>query len=214
MPTKRMSIRTPLYIATASAFCCAFIWLCRGIYLYWNDVRLINFLAAWIPFVLSILLAFVPEHKMSTKKKLIWRGSVIFVGFAWSVVLWHQQVITDEASKRDQKTIVTEAVTQSSIHADQQIGNVRSDVQNVKNDLEAKINDTVSRSTSSLNESIGRVNKPVPPEVPRLQFTLWKAEMQSAEFPILASSIRPDKDGTFSIDFTFSNLASTSADAV
>jgi hypothetical protein len=91
-------------------------------------------LAAWISFVLSF--AFVPEHKMSTTKKILWRSGVIAVGFIWSVVLWHQQVITDKTAKEDQERIVTKAVTQSNEHSDKQIGAVRQDVQGVETDMQ------------------------------------------------------------------------------
>src|SRR5258707_14704092 len=93
--SNRLSLRPALWVAFGSSSACALVWLGWGIYLYWNDVRLVNFLAAWIPFVLSILVAFVPEHKMTTAKKYLWRGGVMFVGLAWSIVLWHQQVVTD-----------------------------------------------------------------------------------------------------------------------
>jgi hypothetical protein len=214
MATKQMSLRGPLYIAAVSVAFCALIWLGWGIYLYWNDVKLLNFLAAWIPFVLSILIAFLPEHEMNEKKKVFRRFSIILIGFAWSVVLWHQQVIADAKTSTDQQSMVTEAVKQSNLHSDQQIGAVRSDVQGVKKDLEDKISDTVSKSTSNLSESIGKVNKPSPPELARLQFTLWKDGMSITELPILTNTIHAELDGTYSVGFSFSNISSTSADAV
>src|SRR5216684_8879088 len=80
MAEKRMSYRTALYVAGTSVATCAILWLSWGIYLYWNDLKLVNFLAAWIPFVLSLLLAFVPEHEMTPVKKFFWRSSVIGIG--------------------------------------------------------------------------------------------------------------------------------------
>jgi len=183
LPPKQMSTRIPLLVAVASVSACALLWLGCGVYLYWNDPRLLNFLAAWIPFVLSLLLAFVPEHKMNTTNKILWRSGVIGLGFVWSVVLWHQQVITDKAAREDRERIVTTAVNQSNQHSDQQIGAVRTDVQGVKNDvqgvkkdLEDKLSDTISKSTSTLSESIGKVNKPESQELARLQFSLMTEE--------------------------------------
>src|ERR1022692_1354441 len=110
IPGKRMSMRIPSFIGIATVVFCALIWLCRGMYVYWDDPKIVNFLAAWIPLVLSILVAFVPEHQMTVKKKIMWRGSVILVGFIWSVVLWHQQDITDRIARADQERMVTNAV--------------------------------------------------------------------------------------------------------
>ena len=60
---KRMSIRTPLVIGGAGIAACGIAFLSFGLYILWDSPRLINFLAAWIPFVLSILFAFVPSGK-------------------------------------------------------------------------------------------------------------------------------------------------------
>jgi hypothetical protein len=212
---KRMSFRVPLWVAVASFSACGLFWLFWGIYLYWNDVRLVNFLAAWIPFVLSILLAFVPEHKMSTKKKVLWRSSVIFIGFVWSVVLWHQQVITDLEAKKDQTAIVTQAVTQSNQHSDEQIGAVRSDVQGVKSDVQGvkkDLQDTVKKSTSSLSESIGKVGKPEPPQLAKLRFTLWTDATNSEQFPLVTETTLQVHEGSVAVEFTIQNIADVSAE--
>jgi hypothetical protein len=218
--SKGMSMRVPIWVAVSSASACALIWLCWGIYLYWNDVRLLNFLAAWIPFVLSVLLAFVPEHKMSTRKKILWRSGVITVGFIWSVVLWHQQVIMDKTAREDQTRIVTQAVTQSNEHSDQQIGTVRSDVQGVKSDvqgvkkdLEAKINDTISKSTSEITSGLSKVGKPEPLEPARVEFSLFTVRPRT-DPPVLLGSVQQDKDGNFPVEVMFTNISDTSADAL
>jgi hypothetical protein len=74
---------------------------------WWNNLNIINFLAAWIPFVISIFIAFVPEREMTVRQKWFWRSGVIVIGFIWSAVLWHQQVIMDTAAKTGQAEIVT-----------------------------------------------------------------------------------------------------------
>lgn len=182
VPRHWSSYRIPLVVAVSSFSAGLLIWLVREIYLYWNNVRLVNFLAAWIPFVLSILVAFVPEHKMSIWKKILWRSAVIAAGFMWSAVLWHQQVVTELAAKEQQEGILAKAVTQSNQHSDQQIGVVRSDVQSVKTDVQGikgdvlNINDAISKSTSTINESIGKVGKPAPPELARLHFSFYTEE--------------------------------------
>ena len=220
MPVNRMSMRTPLWVAAGSVLACGLAWLSCGVYIYWNNPKLINFLAAWIPFVLSLLLAFVPEREMNTRKRIIWRSSVVGIGFIWSVVLWHQQVIVDESARQDQIKIVTTAVTQSNQHSDLQIGMVRSDLQGVKNDvqdvkkdLEVEISDTISKSTSRISESIGKVNKPIPPELATLQLSLY-GEGIAIGSPLLSSSINRDRDGNVPVDITLSNTSDTTAENI
>jgi hypothetical protein len=197
MPGMRMSLRVPFWVAGSSAVSCALIWLGWGIYLYWNDIRLVNFLAAWIPFVLSTLIAFVPEHKMTKAKKAWWRTSVIAVGFAWSLVLWHQQLIADETARADQLAIVTKAVTQSNAHSDEKIGEVRQDVQGVKTDV-LSVKQALSTSTSSLNESIGKVRLPAS-EKAAYEVSLWPATI--TEWPIRRQSL-PIVNGVVTFSFT------------
>ena len=211
--SKRLSLRTPFLVAAIGAAVCAVAWLSWGIYLYWNDPKLVNFLAAWIPFVISILLAFVPESEMTRRKKLWWRGSVIGVGFIWSVVLWHQQVITDDVFRKDQARIVSEAVTKSNAHSDQQFGTIRGDVKDVKTDLEEEINATISKSTSSLNESIGKA-APKPPEFAHLKFSVFKDKIRIDEIPILTANRPKDKDGNIAVEVFFMNTSDVSADAL
>jgi hypothetical protein len=223
--SKHLSVRPALWVAGGSALACAVIWTGWGAYLYWNDVRLVNFLAAWIPFVLSILLAFVPEHKMTTIKKLLWRGSVIFVGFVWSAVLWHQQVVTDATARKDQEHIVASAVTKANEHSDQKIGAVQKDVQGVKTDVggvksdlkETKdtLSNMVSESEEAITSGLSKVGKPEPPELARLQFTLFPPpDDPEARLPILTRSISQDKDGNVSVDVSFTNTSGTAADTV
>jgi hypothetical protein len=186
---------------------CALVWICRGIYIHHrDDLKFVNFLAAWIPFVLSLLVAFVPESKMSTAKKIGWRTVVIAVGFVWSVVLWQQQLLAENSATADQERIVTTAVTRSNEHSDQQIGGVRSDVQGVKTDmqgvkkdLETKINDTISKSTSSLSESIGKVKLP-PSEKASYEASLWPATL--TDWPIREKSL-PKVNGVVTLSFSF-----------
>ncbi len=137
---------------------------------WWNNLNIINFLAAWIPFVISIFIAFVPEREMTVRQKWFWRSGVIVIGFIWSAVLWHQQVIMDTAAKTGQAEIVTKAVTQSNEHSDEQIAIVRDDVKGVKNYLGERMN----QSEFNLNNSISKVNKPIAPELAYLQIYFWK----------------------------------------
>lgn len=210
-PAQRMSLQVPKWIAIGTVCSCALVWMARGVYVYWDDIKIVNFLAAWIPFVLSILIAFVPEHEMSAIKKILWRSSVIIVGFAWSVVLWHQQVIADKAARDDQRNIVNEAVTQSNQHSDAKIGEVQRDVRGVETDV-LGVKNAISQSTSSLNESIGKVSKPEPVERTKMVFTLWTDDVTI--MPVLAETLIPDKDAgydIYTVNISFTNVASTPA---
>jgi hypothetical protein len=195
------------------------VWLGWGIYLYWNDVRLVNFLAAWIPFVLSILVAFVPEHKMTTAKKYLWRGGVMFVGLVWSIVLWHQQVVTDATARKDQERIVSDAVSKANEHSDKKIESVQTDVKGVKTDVggvKSDLKDTkdaifgvVTKSESDITTSLSKVGRPDPPELVRFQASLWPRPQDS--WPILTRTIAPDKDGVITVDLSFRNISGTAA---
>jgi hypothetical protein len=218
--TNRPSLRAFSWIAASTVCVCALAWLCRGLYIHHrDDLKFVNFLAAWIPFVLSLLVAFVPESKMSTLKKILWRTVVIVVGFVWSVVLWQQQLLTEKTATADQERIVKTAIAKSNEHSDQQIDVVRSDVQGVKTemqgvkkDLATQISDTVSQSTSRLSESIGKVNKPIPPELARLQFTFWSADPNLASLiPIKETTLQLHQESV-SVEFAVGNVGKVPAE--
>jgi hypothetical protein len=209
-PSQKMSYRIPIWVAVGAVTLCAIAWLCEGIYFYWHDVRLVNFLAAWIPFVLSTLIAFVPEREMSTLKKYLWRSGVIGVGFAWSVVLWHQQVVMDEVTKVDQTRIVTQAVTQSNIHSDEQIAGVRKDFQSESATLDEKIKGLSGQLSSTETHISGSISKIIlpDPQYAKLQFSFYST---MGDFPLTTISSSPDKDGVFSVDFYAKNTSDTTA---
>jgi hypothetical protein len=196
--------------------------MARGLYVYWDDTKVVNFLAAWIPFVLSILIAFVPEHEMSTIKKILWRSSVIVVGFAWSVVLWHQQVVADNAAKDDQRSIVREAVNQSNQHSDKKIESVQTEVKGVKTDIggvKENLKDTkdtlskmVTKSESDITSSLSKVGKPEPQKPSVIVFSLWSDD--ESTYPLLKESLAPDRDGIFTVDVTFKNTSETPANTL
>lgn len=217
---KQMSYKPALCVAGASVAVCAITYVSWGTYLYWNDIRVLNFLAAWIPFVLSILVAFVPEHKMSDTKKLAWRISVVSMGFVWSFVLWHQQVVTGIDAKKDETNIVEEAVRESNEHSDQQLTTVKRDVAGVKKDVgdvreylgtkTDKLEGLVTKSETDITQGLSKVGKPDPPEKTAIMFSLWPDD-PTAQVPVLQKQVSPDKDGKFTIDYTFQNTSSSPA---
>jgi hypothetical protein len=201
-------------VAAGEFSACLLVWLCRGIYVYWNNVKIINFLAAWIPFALATLLAFMPDHHMShPTKKWIWRIGVMTAGFIWSAVLWHQQVVADQESQRAQQQIVDQAVAKSNQHADEYLGALRGDltkeIDKVQSNIGQQVGQTITESTSRLNESIGKVGKPEPTPTATILFSLWpfSADMK----PTLSGSASPDKDGNFPVSVTFTNSSLVTA---
>jgi hypothetical protein len=210
--SKRLSVRKPLVVAAFGLGMCGTAWTARGVYVYWNDAKMVNFLAAWIPFVLSILIAFVPEHEMSLGKKWLWRASVILAGFAWSVVLWHQQVVTEIANQNDQQKIVNDAVNKANEHSDTEIGKVKTEVVGARTDLQLaakQLGNIVAETKTDLNQSISKVGIPEPPEPVVLKATLWDDSFNDSKFPVRTLSIPSSADGSFQIRFTFRNISET-----
>lgn len=150
MASNRMSYKIPLYVAATSIAACVLSYIFLETWLRWNDIVFVNFVSAWIPLALSILLAFVPEHRMTRANKYLWRGAVIFVGFVWSIVLWHQQVVTQAQAERDQQNAINAAVQKSNEHSHQSMGQLRSDVVGIKNEVQSDI----SKSTLDISKSI------------------------------------------------------------
>lgn len=210
---KKMSYRVPLMVAAGEVSACLVLWLGWGIHIYWNDPRLVNFLAAWIPFVLSTLLAFVPEHQMTTTKKWCWRASVMTVGLSWSVILWHQQVVADRESERAQRTIVDQAVTKSNQHADEYLGALRGDltkkIEGMEGSIGSQLGQTINQSTERINDGIGKFGKPEPPEKAKIVFSLWPFNEDSSANTV--TSIEADKDGVVPVSFTLKNTSGTTA---
>jgi hypothetical protein len=180
---------------------------------HWNDANFVNFLVAWIPFVLSILLAFIPDTAMKMHWRVVWRSGVILGGLLYSGLLWHQQSLTADAAREDQKRLVSSAILGANSHSDQQIGSLRKDltsqINGVQGSISTEIGSTVSKSTSELSESIGKVGKPDAPEKVKLQFSLWPFNDDLS--PNMVTSVVADKDGTAAVSFAVRNSSGTAA---
>ena len=148
--------------------------------------------------------------------KWVWRGSVVVIGFCWSVMLWHQQDLSDRASAAQTASALGSAVSQANDHADQQFKKVQDQVSEVKGSLkttEDNIAAKLDESTSSLNAGLGRVGKPDPPAPAKLVFTLWDQTF-TPEDPVLSKTIQPDGDGAFPVEFTVVNVSESMADTI
>jgi hypothetical protein len=215
--SRRLSLRLPLIVGGIAFALCAFAFLASGMYLDWNSPKLINFLAAWIPFVLSVLFAFVPSGKEMKREwiKWAWRGAVVVIGFFWSVMLWHQQDLTDKANLEQTQKAIGTAVQKASDLAEPQFQKVRDQVGGVKDDLkktESDIATKLDQSTSLLNAGLGKVGKPDPPEPARLRVSLWKEGQSQTAEPVESETIQPNADGSVTAQFLIRNISSTGAD--
>jgi hypothetical protein len=210
-----------LRMAAGFLLVCICVVIARFIYLYWgsfwNSAHTINFLVAWIPSVLSVLVAFVPEKDLERRMRLRWRFAVVAFGFIYSLMLWHQQGLNDLANSQQTQTAISTAVSQANDHSDKQFDRTQGQITDVRNNLEAtekNLASKVDESTSTISTGLGKVGKPEPPELPRLEFSLWKDNIQEAEFPILTAIVQQEDDGTIPVEYFFRNSSSVSADSV
>jgi hypothetical protein len=214
---RRLSYRPALIVSTIGPILSLLVVVCREVQLFyqsdpdfWLDIT--NFAVVLLPFAFSILFAFVPDMRT---KHIAWRTVVVLVGIGFSWMLWKQQRLAAEATKRDQQNAVQTAINQSNQHSDQKIGEIREDVQGVKSevqDVKKDLQETVKNSTSSLSESIGKVGKPEPPQLAKLRFTLWTDVMNSEQFPLIKEIALPVHEGSVAVEFTIQNIADASAE--
>lgn len=207
-----------LWIAIVLSLACVLVLFAYTVKSHWNDFNFVNFLTAWIPFVLSVLLAFIPDAALKTHSRIVWRTGVILGGLLYSLLLWHQQSLALTKGMEAQRQLVSSAITSANAHTDQQIGSVRNDVRSVKTDVQgikgdiqetqSAMSQVFSESAASITNSISKVGKPDPPEKAKVSFSLWPFYGDSAD---LANSLTPDKDGVFTVDVTFRDVANTAA---
>lgn len=205
------------------------IWGSVWLFNHWQDadkeIKLTNFGAAFFPFVVSVFVAFIPDIEKSAAMRRGWRIGIIAAGLVYSLILWHQQSVNIIAGRRDQTEIVRSAVEKSNkhsdnhsdeqtaqlrkelqasaTHSDEQVETIRKEAKDNASDLAG----LVSKTTSDLGQSISKVGKPDPPIPATLVFTLWSEET----FPLLLSSLAPNEDGIYTIDFAVSNTSSSTA---
>jgi len=86
---------------------------------------------------------------------------------------------------------------------------VKGDLRTTENDISTKLD----QSTSALNAGLGKVGKPEPPVPAKLIFSLWDVTA-SADKPVLSKTVQPDDDGSFPVEFTFTNASESTADSI
>jgi hypothetical protein len=186
-----------LRIAVATIGCCVLALLSRALYNRWENADLINFLVAWIPFTVSILIAFIPDKELRMSRRIAWRIGIIICGLVYSILLWHQLGLTEKLAAQDQKRLLSDAIDKSNQHSDEKMGKLR-------DELKDAIADTVTKSTSRLTQDISKVMPPVP-EFAKLQFSFYVKDIE--HFPMLFESMRARENDTFPIEFFFKNAS-------
>jgi hypothetical protein len=185
---------------------------------------LVGFSVAWIPFVVSLAIAYMADLKGAH-----WaiRWGIVACGLIWSVLAWKDKSLSLESSRQQQTTIM-EAFNQANIHTDQAVGKANEkanrhtdeQVASVRDDLKSAskhsdeqistLREDVKAVGAGLGSSISKIGKPDPPVPSKLEFTLWSDDARPLH-PVLASAVRADKDGIFTVDFTIGNTSQTAA---
>jgi hypothetical protein len=138
--------------------------------LAWGNLRLVNFTVNFTPTILSILFAFVIDKDLEVRMKKAWRVGIVACGLLWSILLWHQQSLTDKQSDAQIQGAVDSAVEKSNKHTDTQFNKVTETVNRVQekvggvqgqvSELGKSFGIEMEKSTSELSSSIGKVGKP------------------------------------------------------
>lgn len=170
--------------------------------------------------LLTAFLALLAGH-VATEKRLyrwlFWVGGIMLAAFF--VITGVRTYRTTLISKTPEQIVMAavgeanghtdKAIDAANMHTDSEVGMVRNDLNDVRSGLES-LSNQFNQGNADLKESISKVGKPDPPTPANLTFTLWSEDA----FPVLMSSLKPDKDGIFTVDFSVENTSITSARAI
>jgi hypothetical protein len=218
MAARKLRYRTPLIVSLINLLV-GVLGTFGGWFLLWfkshqgeADLKqqVAGFAAGWLPFVLSVIVAFIPSQEKNRRAHMIWRAGLMCAGLLTSAVLWYNQSLSLESSKRDQQEMVQkanqhtdEAVDKANMHTDGEVGMVRDDLNTVREGVEA-LSNQFGQGAADLKESIGKVGKPDPPTPAKMQFSLWS---ETSPIPVLRFALQPDKSGVYTVDFLVTNLS-------
>jgi len=190
-----MSLRQVWYSFLAALVVAAVVLGSAWFHTHWNDPDLqtvaVNFAVSWIPFLVTILVAFVPDLR---KAHIAWRVGIVSIGLVWSLLLARQQVLTINASRTDQKIIVKEAVGNANQHSDESIATLREDIHKEFDDL-----------NTGITTGLGGL-KPPPPKFAAIKFGFLDPFM-AAE-----GSLREGPDRVFSAELLAKNVTDIAAE--
>jgi hypothetical protein len=213
MQDKRASNRVAYMISAGSVASCFFVLAARWLFIHWEDDQLFNFIVAFFPFVISVALAFIPDHKMNTRTRVIWRSVVIIAGIGYSLLLWHQQTLSQASAGRQQQKILNAAVEKSNNHSDAQTQTVRNDLKERTERLRDQFTSALSQGTLELNQHIEKAKPPVPGRA-KLQFTFpidTRDEAPKTEIYLPLQETPPRANGFVHVPFTFANVSDITA---
>ncbi|MGA2896490.1 MAG: hypothetical protein ABSE27_02690 [Acidobacteriaceae bacterium] len=223
-PTKRLSPLRPLHIAAIQVSLCVIVVIARVVFVYgstfWNNATAFNFIAAWIPAVIGVVVAFVPERDLEHHIRIRWRYTIAGVLFLWSVSLWRQQTLSAIESSQQITTAITQAVAKANDHSDSKFAGVNQQVGTLENKLEGvnrqqiALDNDFAKATGDINTNLGKVGKPEPPPLASLQFSLWRDEMSNSDIPLETVATQPDADGNFPVSILVRNASTVSAEGV
>jgi hypothetical protein len=207
----QLSIRSILTISLIGPVASLALLLCRWVYLRREEpgfaLELTNFGVVLLPFAFSILFAFVPDR--GTRR---WRTLIIAVGIGFSSLLWEQQRLAVQASKREQQKAIDTAIANANKHSDAQFSAVRGDFENVTKRLKGRLSELsaqVAKSGTDLVGATATVGRG-PAKDAQLQFAFWS---DSLPFPT-SKTVPLGPDNTLSVDFTVTNISDAPATAV
>src|SRR5438309_11180568 len=104
MQSTHLSWRRPLQMAGWQFLACFAVFIYRVVQVYgvlwWNDTRAVNWVVAWLPSVIAIVVAIFPDQGWNPGMRLRWRFLIVLCGIGYSLALWHQQTLNDQAAQK------------------------------------------------------------------------------------------------------------------
>jgi hypothetical protein len=148
-----------------------------------------------------MFLAFVPSVKEMKKPwvKHLWRFGIISTGFLWSLLLWHQQALTDLSAKAANTKLLSDAIAASNTHSDQKIDAVG-----------AGINAALGRAAGNIDTHIGKMAKPLPLKYAKILFSFNGPA--GITTPFKEEALRAEADGSYTFVFMFRNISAVPAE--
>jgi hypothetical protein len=222
--TKRLA----LWIVALAGLAVVFLSLSgRWLHGHWTDAdfqdKLLNFAAVWLPFVLSIIIAFIPSAETRRRAHMRWKVCLIVAGFLTSLVMWRQQTrsmdatrIEREAAAHAQQVAISQAITEAvskSVEKSSKHSDEHSEQQTaaVKKEMHAEIKqfaDAVTGEFTKDASTIAEKAKPVPPGIAKIAFTFGPSGMANVSVKTAhARSVA----GVVTFTFTYVNISDVTA---
>jgi hypothetical protein len=145
---------------------------------------------------------------------MIWRVGIVSIGVLWSVLLFRQQVLTENEQDRVIAAAVGKAVNESNKRSDQQIGQqiekLKADFGKELHEVSGGLSHQMSSGISTLNQNLSKVGQPPEPKFAQIQFSLWVE--REKDYPRLVDTVQPDSEGKIVVYWTGKNVSDTSAE--